>query len=383
MLIQVYSFETNEFLLNSLGWGFKQISGHMSRPHTNVLLHDMLRAKHSHWSYLPEAFSMVNTTERRMKEDDGFQDFHQTLDVHENSHDCSSHFKAKHLYAPFLRPVEELDAGSPSVCLAAALVARTASQPEQNCSLNSSNVKSQKSWHQPYLDFLDLPHPFQTCYSLISYRIYTQMVDIQHLLTGTGGGIERDHIGLAAKNAPGKTTATITPQNNICNICKHQFQLTAPRILNSHHQDHQPQYTTINNCQASLEGQAMLRMLCSVYSAEFAVSWHLTTGITWYHGLWMCDVTDPVDLICMVRVTARSQVLPFSCALMTAFSSVLTKCKKIRDTTGAKVHPVPSSFLSSSRALDSGPVKIWIFDDIWWYLDDIWMIFEWYLNILW
>ena len=75
-----------------------------------------------------------------MKEDEGFQDFHQTLDVHDCSHDCSSHFKPKHLYAPFLCPVEELDAGSPSVCLAA-LVARTASQ-EQNCSLNSSNVKS-------------------------------------------------------------------------------------------------------------------------------------------------------------------------------------------------------------------------------------------------
>ena len=113
-------------------------------------------------------------------------------------------------------------------------------------------------------------------------------------------------------------------------------------------------------------GQAMLRMFCSVYSAEFAVSWHLNTGITWYHGLWMmCDVLTQLtqDLICMVRVTAHSQVLPFSCALMTAFSSVLTKRKS------------PSSsveFRSVPGVLTLAP---WRFG----YL----MIFGWYLNILW
>ena len=95
---------------------------------------------------------------------------------------------------------------------------------------------------------------------------------------------------------------------NICNICKHQFQLTVATL--KHHEfwtaitntiNHNiPQSTTVKlawkspNFRINEMGQAMLHMLCSVYSAEFAVSWHLNTGIIWYHGLWMmCDVTDP------------------------------------------------------------------------------------------
>ena len=67
----------------------------------------------------------------------------------------------------------------------------------------------------------------------ISYRLQRPnggfpQREFPHLLTGTGGGIERDHIGLAAKNAPGNggDSKQYSQCNQYChavNIIQYQF----------------------------------------------------------------------------------------------------------------------------------------------------------------
>ena len=108
------------------------------------------------------------------------------------------------------------------------------------------------------------------------------------------------------------------------------------------------------------------------------------------------------DLICMVSVTARSQVLPFSCALMTAFSSVLTEGKTWISSVPIPGPLTPAPWRSGMIMMifwwySDGIMMIfwrysddilmifwWYFDDIlmitWWYSDDILMIFWWYFD---
>ena len=155
----------------------------------------------------------------------------------------------------------------------------------------------------------------------------------------------------------------------------------APWILNSHHQHHQPQYTTINNCQASLEVAELSDQWNGsghVAHVVFCLQCGVRCVLASQHGYHLVSrVVD--DVRCDWPKTSsawwESQRVARCCLSLahwwqhSAVSSPNAKNGSPREQKSIQFRRVPAS----SRGLDSGPVKIWIFG---WYLGDIWIYYD-------